>query len=224
MGKKIISFSVWGTKSLYLEGAIANAQLQPEFYPDWTCRFYYDDTVPTATIDELHKYPVELVKMGKTEDCLGLYWRFRPMFDDATVERFIVRDTDSKPTIRETTAVQEWIDSGKSFHIMRDNESHGVPILGGTWGAIPQCVPNFENKIIAWLSQLQPSYNNPRGLFHGTDQIFLGYYVWPLINHGKLSHLTHIRENCEKIRFTQEDKYFTVPLEQVNGHYVGQVA
>ena len=221
MRKKIISFSIWGNKSLYLDGAIANAQMQPDFYPGWKCRFYYDDTVPVSVISDLKKYDVELIHMGETVDCLGLYWRFRPMFDDKNIERFIVRDTDSKFTIRETTAVNEWIESGLPFHIMRDNESHGVPILGGTWGAVPDAVGNFEHKIIAWLSQLTPSYQNPRGLFHGTDQIFLGYYVWPII---KDNHLCHIREGCEKIRFHKNDRYFSVPLEQVGGHYVGQVA
>jgi len=33
--KKIISFSLWGDNPVYTQGAIRNAELAKEIYPDW---------------------------------------------------------------------------------------------------------------------------------------------------------------------------------------------
>lgn len=42
----------------------------------------------------------------------------------------VSRDLDSKISARETAAVDEWLQSKKSFHIMRDNPQHGTAMLG----------------------------------------------------------------------------------------------
>ena len=41
------------------------------------------------------------------------------------------RDSDSLLNIREKKAVDEWIKSDKSFHIMRDHKYHKTRILAG---------------------------------------------------------------------------------------------
>jgi len=51
--KKIISFSLWGKKPFYTQGAIENVKLQPKIYPGWTCRFYVDESVPKEIREEL---------------------------------------------------------------------------------------------------------------------------------------------------------------------------
>ena len=50
---KIISFSLFGQKRLYLDGALANAALVDEVYPGWIARFYVDDTVPAPVVNQL---------------------------------------------------------------------------------------------------------------------------------------------------------------------------
>jgi hypothetical protein len=49
----------------------------------------------------------------------GMLWRFT-VAADPTVDRFIVRDVDSRLNYRERLAVEEWIQSGRPIHIMRD--------------------------------------------------------------------------------------------------------
>ena len=46
------------------------------------------------------------------------------------------RDLDSLFSARELSAVSAWLKEspGKSFHVMRDNPHHGVPMLGAAWG------------------------------------------------------------------------------------------
>ena len=48
------------------------------------------------------------------------------------VDLFMSRDLDSAPTQREADAVQEWLRSGKTLHVMRDHPSHTFPMLGGS--------------------------------------------------------------------------------------------
>lgn len=216
--KKIISFSLWGEDPLYLNGAVWNAENRYKFYPDWNCRFYIDDTVPDIIVKKLYDAGCEIRVMGRTTDVLGMYWRFHPMFDDENIDRFIVRDTDSKFTDREVAMVSQWIASTKPFHIIRDCESHQTSILGGTWGSIPGYIPNFEIKMSSFIFQLKPDSRNPRGLFHGTDQMFLHRHVWPLI---KDNHVAHIRKGIPALRLTEDD--IEVP-DPEDGHYVGMVA
>ena len=215
--KKIISFSIWGTNPLYIDGAVWNAEHRAEFYPDWICRFYHDDTVPVEALDRIHATGAEMILMGRSTDVLGMFWRFHPMYDDETVERFIVRDTDSKYSVREVKMVDEWIASGKPFHIIRDCESHATHILGGTWGAVPGIVPDFDQKIGAWMGRIKPDYKNPRGLFHGSDQIFLSTYMWPVI---KEKHCAHVRANMPQLKYTGNEIEVPNPEDK---HYIGMV-
>ena len=47
---------------------------------------------------------------------------------------YISRDLDSRFSDREQAAVEEWLNSSKKFHIMRDHPRHRPAMLGGTWG------------------------------------------------------------------------------------------
>ena len=51
-----------------------------------------------------------------------------------TVDRFIVRDSDSRLNSLERFAVQEWIESNKSLHSLRDHVNHCYSFNGGMWG------------------------------------------------------------------------------------------
>ena len=48
---------------------------------------------------------------------------------------YLSRDLDSRFGKREAAAVEEWLQSGAAVHTMRDHPQHGVPLLGGLWGA-----------------------------------------------------------------------------------------
>ena len=50
-------------------------------------------------------------------------WRFETI-DDPDVEINMSRDTDTRILLREKLAVDEWLASGKTFHIMRDHPHH----------------------------------------------------------------------------------------------------
>ena len=131
--KKVIAFSLWGEQPIYNVGALRNAELTPQIYPGWLCRFYVDATVPPTTIEQLRKWDhVELITMTTPNDRFtGALWRFLAL-EDPTVAVTILRDTDSRLTLREKAAVDQWFASGLPFHIMRD---HPQPHYGGNVGS-----------------------------------------------------------------------------------------
>ena len=114
------------------------------------CRFYVTSDVPSDTIDALKKLgaEVELVPAGMGYSS-GMFWRFMPAAD-SSVDRFVVRDVDSRLNARDRIAVEEWIESKLPVHILRDHVNHCIVMNGGMWGAVKDALPNMKELIMAW--------------------------------------------------------------------------
>lgn len=171
--KKIISFSLWGDLPLYCVGAIKNSILAKEIYPDWICRFYISKDVPEKYVDILKKTSNCEIIFKDTPNFFweGLFWRFEPA-SDTDVSIMISRDTDSRLNYREKAAVDEWLKSNKSFHIMRDHHYHTSNIMGGMWGVKNPKLSNMSELIKNMKSETR--YNS--------DQIFLSKIIYPIIS------------------------------------------
>jgi hypothetical protein len=181
---KVISFSLWGDKPTYTIGAVKNADLAATLFPDWTCVFYYFDSVPSDIIKELKSRPNVLVRRVNGEynssDSRGMFHRFLPA-DEEGVEYMMSRDTDSRLSERERLAVEAWLASGADLHVMRDHPYHSVPVLGGMWG-----VKGGKLKGIARdMEEFQPSSDK------GQDQSFLWEWVWSKVREGELTVCVH---------------------------------
>lgn len=177
--RRIISFSLWGSASLYTQGALENVRLAAEFYPDWTCRIYHDESVPASVLGELAAAGAETVAMeAGSGPVRGLFWRFL-VSDDPTVSHFLCRDADSRLNSRERAAVDAWLASGLPFHVMRDHIMHTDLMLAGMWGGragiLPPMAPLVDVAARADEGRLR-------------DQRFLGRVVWPLIEGCCLVH------------------------------------
>jgi hypothetical protein len=189
--RNVIAFSLWGGEPRYLETAIRNVQLCPHIYPGWSCRFYVDETVPTDFLEALKsnledqrarghaETLVQIVNMpgpaGHATD--GMFWRFR-VSDDTGVERFLVRDADSLFNVKERVSVDDWIRSGKMFHIMRDTGAHTELIHGGLWGGVAGVLPAIGDLLQGFSAETHT----------GLDQKFLRERVWPLVRKDALIH------------------------------------
>jgi hypothetical protein len=166
---KYLSFSLWGNKPIYNVGAIRNAELWKEIYPEWKMVVFYDNSVPEKTIQKLKSMDVICEDMtGK--NIYGMFWRFFAV-DLPNSEYSIFRDTDSRISLREKLAVDEWLSSGKTLHVMRDHPYHMIPcgndrlgILGGMWGIKSKKIP---------LTKMINAYPNKGKIFYGEDQTFL---------------------------------------------------
>lgn len=182
---KAISYSLFGTQPIYLAGALKNAELIPKFYPGWTPIFYCElESVPLSTIVELRKRDACVFSYSRTDYPNGMFKRFC-IADDPQVERFLVRDVDSRPSAREAAAVEAWIDSKKDFHICRDHPWHQAPIMGGLWGAKGGLLTNVEASIKSFRRSRHPYSRETQ---YGADQEFLMSYVWPKARSNSLIH------------------------------------
>lgn len=172
---KIISFSLWGDSPKYCIGAIKNAQLAQVIYPDWECWFYYPIDNPPSIILALEMMQnVKLKPVNQPGDWRGMFWRFKAAADPSC-EAMISRDCDSRLSIREKTAVDEWLASDELIHVMRDHPHHSVPILGGMFGLKKGIFDNLDQEISEFL---QESSLRDGGNYWQVDQEFLAQYVF----------------------------------------------
>ncbi|NQV80685.1 MAG: tetratricopeptide repeat protein [Alphaproteobacteria bacterium] len=177
--RNIIAFSLWGEGGEYLAGAVENAELVAKIYPGWTARFYLDSTVPLPVVRVLEKLGAQIAKRAKPPRASrGSFWRFEAA-NDASIDRFLCRDSDSRLNPREAAAVNEWIAEGSAFHIMRDSPAHIELILAGMWGGVAGVLPDLGPMVEAQMRDYGGRW---------ADQVFLRQEIWPRIRSVALAH------------------------------------
>jgi tetratricopeptide (TPR) repeat protein len=200
-GRNVISFSLWGTAPFYAYGAMINLVLSRKIYPGWTCRYYVDATVPANCIRFLRDNGADVRNMEDEYPGVGLFQRFLVM-NDKTVGRFLVRDCDARLSMAEADLVQQWIDSGRPFHVVRDHVLHNELMIGCTWAGRTDCGIDIVELMRRYFTA------GPTAKY-GHDQRMLGLLLWPLIRQHCLVH----------------DKYYrlpnvdTVPLRDPTSHF-----
>lgn len=181
--RNIIAFSLFGNNPRYCESARLNIRQARLLLPNWTCRFYLDESVPEAVRNALQEDGAEviLVSHDDQKDISGLMWRFL-VLQDHSIDRYLLRDADSLISTREAAAVNEWVSSDKHFHLMRDCFSHTELLLAGMWGGCSGIFKNTRNDMINFARQ--GKYLGQRVI----DQHFLRHTVWPVARQSLLAH------------------------------------
>jgi len=196
---RIIAFSLYNDRAKYTVNAVINCMLAPAVYPGWVCRFYVDDTVPPGIVALLRSFEhVELVQMSRHHDAGAKLWRFLPAGEPG-VDAMISRDADSWLGSREAACVQDWLASGRAFHIIRDHCYHRQPIMGGLWGARGGALPEMAE----WVADFSR---------YGTyDQGFLAERVYPLVVHRSRIHRGEQHDLPGEITSGFDDGAVTIP-------------
>jgi hypothetical protein len=213
---KIISFCLYGDKDLYCLGLIENINIINEKYNDWKIYVYYNN-IPNNILSILknkeNTYLFECNYNGYKWE--GMFWRFFPI-ENENIDYFLSRDTDSRISEREINLVNQWILSGKSFHIIRDNPSHKIEILGGMFGINLKKFKelstknNFKN-INYYKEQYYNIYN--KNIERQPDQIFLSKVIYPIIKNDNISHISY-----ETLRYSDND--ILIPTDN---NFIGRV-
>ena len=182
--QNIIAFSLWGQDPRYLSGAQRNAIVARYLYPGWTARFYVDDSVPEGLVKALIGQRAQVLRAPKQWPAgeYGLFWRFL-VEDDPNVAIYMIRDADSVMNIKERTAVEDWLASGKAFHVMRDWPAHSELILAGMWGAHRGNLAGMAKRVGEHIRTEKKRLNN-----RTTDQIFLREKIWPIVRQDVCMH------------------------------------
>ena len=204
---KVISFSLWGNKPIYLVGAIRNVRQAQQIYPDFQCWFYvHEETVPKETIQKLLEFNnVKIIyKTGDLSKIKPMMWRFEPL-SNSEVDLFMSRDVDTKILLREKLAVDEWLNSDFLLHIMRDHPWHNQPIQGGMFG-IKKSNINFIDQINLYVQNGNYNY----------DQTFLKDIIYPLYKDNCIIHASFHKLEGDKC------KDFPIKHEQDDYRFVGE--
>jgi len=199
-----VSFSLWGENPIYNVGIIRNAELMEQFYPNWKMIVFFDDSVPTNTIKELQNRNIE-TRLFLDKSIYGMFWRFFAV-DLHDCKYAIFRDADSRISLRESLAVDEWIKSGKSLHVMRDHPYHRIPagnnqlgILGGMWGIKSGVLP---------LTEMIYNFSKSKVHNYGNDQTFLKMVYSELKN-----------DRCTHDDFFEKKPF---PIQREYGRFIGE--
>lgn len=207
----VISFCLWGIEPRYTIGLIKNIELAKKYYPNWECWCYiHEPTVNGEFINFLKKYDnVKIILKNDLpiRNLRFMLWRIEPLLDP-NVKYLMSRDTDTRIQTREVMAVQEWVDSGKSLHIMRDHFQHYPKILGGMFGI--KC--NEELQEINWIDNIEEFYFQNGE--EENDQHFLEQTLYKMYEKDRIIH--------DEIKLYEGDdcKKYPIPFER-NGNFVG---
>ena len=187
-----VAFSLYGDVPKYTAGAIRNAELMPLVYPGWEMHLWYSETVPAAVTDRLHSLD-RLRSVGIRLHAMDgshpqkMFYRFL-IHDEPGVERYLIRDCDSRISATEQACVAEWIAQGTVLHTIHDHPYHQSLIMGGLWGLwrAKTEIGSMADLIGAWS----------RVDAYGQDEAFLASEIWSryqgsVTQHGKVLPIAH---------------------------------
>jgi hypothetical protein len=170
---KIFSMSAYGKQAKYFIGAKRQTELANKYYPDWQVRIYTDSPQEFKDIESSAKI------IHIDENTWGPFWRFDPLFENKD-NITIVRDSDDRITVREVAAVKEWLESDKTFHIIKDHDAHfEFPIMAGLFG-----FKGMLDSSVRHQMNVFKTYNQ----YYLSDQIFLRDHVYPIVYFRTLFH------------------------------------
>jgi GR25 family glycosyltransferase involved in LPS biosynthesis len=191
--KNVVSFCLYGIKNTYILGMKENIRLGKKYFKDWEIRIYYNDTVPEEKINNFIEMGAKCIlckNIGKNKlNWEGMFWRWLPM-DDETVDFWISRDADSRLSEREYKIVEQWTNSGKTLHCIRDHKCHFNPIMGGLYGINNKLFHKKYkfNKVNNIISDLFKYYKERP---YNVDQIFLNDKLWNLLKNDVMAHISN---------------------------------
>jgi hypothetical protein len=170
---------------MYTIGAVKNAELARTLYPDWTCLFYCSRTVPTDILNKLSSMNNVVIRSIEGDgDKRSAVCRFFPAEEDG-IEYMISRDCDSRLSMREVLAVNDWMRKDTDLHVMRDHPHHGgFPIPAGMWGVRGGVLKGIKKAAESFTNKHNPDYK-------AQDQDFLASWVWPKLEGNEISATIH---------------------------------
>ena len=181
--RNVISMSLDGDDVNLLYGALRYSQLVPVLLPKWRLRVYVSATALNSTsssrvfrilIRKLENSGVEIMRVrGLTAERVPpVLWSYL-VADDLDVDRFIVRESDMRPTEREMIALEDWMSMTltKPLYCIRDHPTHAVQeLMPGLIGGIPRALLNATGTKFRMLMR---GYKVPSE--------FLKNAIWPLL-------------------------------------------
>ncbi len=207
---KAFCFCIYGAIPKYTLGLLENLKIVQTNYNDFDVIIYYSSDVPSSILLQYQLFPnTRLIENKNKEipmmDRLFAFDDFKNIYDYV-----FVRDADSRITIRDMYTINQFIESKKCFHIVRDHFYHKRRIMGGACGIF---LPKFKQSIQKLFETFleTKAKNNVYSLpVYGTDEEFLETILYPIIKDDCLIHTNIVGykdESIENIEINQIDDY-----------------
>lgn len=204
MGKKVVSYCLFGNKLKYCHGIIEAVISSNLIFLGWEVRVYYSvgkQKVPQSVINILKNLNCVLIPFSEIntcsgEDVEGMMRRFEP-FSDSEVDVWLSRDSDSRSSIREKKMIDEWLESDKTVHSILDHPCHGN-LMGCNFGINNKLVrERYPEKLIDMKTYL-PELAEKIAIRRGYDQNWIGDHFMNIMRDKKdvLVHLSN-KDDCK---------------------------
>jgi len=182
--RNIISMSLDGDDIDKLYGALRYSQLVPIVFPRWRLRVY----VSSVALNDTGSHRVLRILVKKLEYSGVEVFRVRGLTaaripaelwaylvaDDSEVDRFVVRNSDTRPSDREAAALDDWLQANltvKALYCIRDHPLHAVQsVVPGLVGGVPRLLRNTTGTT---FHKLMRGHKSVVGFLHDT--------IWPLL-------------------------------------------
>lgn len=202
---KCVSFCLYGNIPKYTIGAIKNLE---QYKNQYTCVFYVRRDVPIGIIDQLKQNGGHIIYTSYIPDWLMKMTRFYLVENDS-LELYLSRDTDSRYSTREELLINNWVNSDKIYHIIRDHPLHFALILAGLWGS-KKTISTIRLMMFEWCNEYLKIENKDKtGL--EPDQLFLAKKMYSKIKKQSMCHDTCFRTN-----------YNSWLPPRIDGEYLGE--
>jgi len=184
---KAFSFCIYGTERNYYDGLLENIQIIREYFPDFEIIVYKGICDSEWTFDN----SLKVIETNR-EGAINMLYRYLPLgFTDIG----FIRDADSRITERDRWCIQNFLQSTKNYHIVRDHFWHKEPIMGGIFG---------------WKKPLEIDLSLDATITYSQDMTYLKDYLYPLIKSDALVHTNNhafLGEHVELITIPQKDQW-----------------
>ena len=207
------SFCLYGPETpKYYTGLLENIQLINQHYPTWTIYVYAGADVPTHFLETLRSRPSVVVRETGLYGPINTVHRFFAI-DEPDVDLVLFRDADSRIHWKDRWAIQRFLESGKTAHLIRDHREHGTAILAGLWGLRKGVLQRPLRDLLAeWVPTHAGSGDAKDPLGFGIDQNFLLLVVYPRITADALVHYSfnclYAGEHAEAFPFEWTDDLY----------------
>lgn len=209
--KKVFSFSLYGSAEKYWHGMYKNIELIHQQFPEWFIYIWIGEGVPEDVILQLSDSKnVQLISTNESGH-INMSYRFFSI-DYPEVEIMCVRDADSRITARDAACIEDFVNSDKLFHIIRDHPNHHHCIMGGIWGVKKQ----FMNVNLQLVFKQWKQRNSATEFWNDMD--FLRSTFYPhCIPHSM------IHDELQQLEPQEYHTPFRIPLDNQKQHFIGQV-
>lgn len=210
--KSVFSFSLFGNQDKYCRGLLKNITIIEEKFPGWEVWVYCGEGIPETILFELTDHKCVKIIPTHEEGMVNKFYRFFAI-DDPDVDICIVRDADSRIYDRDQACIQDFLQSDKSAHIIRDHPNHHHKLMAGMWGIKKSAFSVLEAPIHTLFMQWKQTKVDSD---FWSDTRFLCDVIY-----GKIVYVSMIHDELQSFEPSQFKTPFRFPM--LDNHFVGQV-